>query len=424
MQRRFAVTLATAVLGAGLWMAGCERKQEMPPMTPEVVAITAQTQRVVLTRELPGRTSAFLVADIRPQVSGLILKRLFAEGSDVKAGQVLYQIDPAPFEALHNSAKANLEAAQKAADRARAAVTASEAGVVRQEATLALAKTTRQRMEDLYKERAVSASERDQAVTAVDVAQATYQAALAQVDSDKAAVSSAEAAIAQAKAAMETTRINLGYTKITAPIDGRIGKSSVTEGALVSAYQAPLATIQVLDPINVDVPQSTTELARLRRSGSGSESSEQSKVKLVLENGSAYPLEGTLKFRDITVDPSTGSVNLRIEVPNPRGVLLPGMFVRAILEEAVHDKAILLPQQAVSRDAKGTAQVMVLNAQNLVELRRLVAERAIGDQWLVTSVLAAGERVIVEGLQKIRPGMPARLAAPQTAKAPAATQPH
>ncbi|MGA2496537.1 MAG: efflux RND transporter periplasmic adaptor subunit [Tepidisphaeraceae bacterium] len=391
-------------------LAGCDRPQQSapPPGVAEVAVITIQPQRVVLTAELPGRTSAHLMSEIRPQVNGLIQKRFFTEGSDVKANQVLYQIDPAPFQAAQDSATANVVAAQKAADRARAAVGASIAGVARQEATVALAKTNRQRFEEAFKDRAVAATQRDQAVTDVDVAEATLRALQAQVDSDKAAVAAAEAAIKQAEAAVETTRINLGYTKVTAPISGRIGRSNVTEGALVTAYQAVLATIQQLDPIYVDVPRSTAELSRLKRSLDDGHidhgNAEQNKVKLVLEDGTEYPLRGTLEFSDVTVDPTTGSVILRIVAPNPKGVLLPHMFVRAVLAEGVDEQAILAPQQAVSRDAKGNPMVFVVDSEGKAQFRRIVTDRAIGDQWLVSSGLARGDRVIVEGLQRVRPG--------------------
>ncbi len=390
-------------------IAGCDRKTTPPPpQVAEVAVITVRPERIVLTTELPGRTSGYLVSEIRPQVTGLIQKRLFVEGSDVKAGDVLYQIDPAPFQAARDSAAANVDAAKKAADRARAAVGASSAGVARQEATVALAKTNRQRFEELFKEKAVSASERDQAVTEADVATATLKAAEAQVASDRAAVAAAEATIKQAEAALETTKINLGYTRITAPISGRIGRSNVTEGALVAAYQAVLATIQQLDPIYVDVPQSTRELTRLRQALENGRLSrngtDQNQVKLVLEDGTPYPHEATLKFRDVTVDPTTGSVILRIVAKNPDRVLLPGMFVRAIVEEGVNEQAILIPQQAMSRDPKGNPLAMVVDADGKVQMRRLVADRAFGDRWLVLSGLAPGDRVIVEGVQRARPG--------------------
>lgn len=411
MNRRITKPLFGAAVLVSLFSAGCDKQQKAPPAaTPEVVVTTIAPQRVVLTAELPGRTSGYLVSEIRPQVNGLIQKRLFTEGSDVKAGDTLYQIDPAPFQAAHDSAKANLLAVQKAADRAKAAVVASAANVTRQQATLALAKTNAQRLEELFKERAVSASDRDQAVTAVDVAEATLKAAQAEVESDQAGIAAADAAIKQAEAALATTAINLGYTKITAPISGRIGRSSVTEGAAVTAYQpAALATIQQLDPIYLDVPQSTSELNRLKRSiESGRlhrDETDQQKVKLLLEDGTAYPLAGTLAFRDVTVDPTTASVILRIVVPNPKGALLPGMFIRAIVEEGVNDEAILITQQAVSRDPKGNPTALVVDAEGKAQQRRLTADRAIGDKWLITSGLAKGDRVIVEGVQKVRPGM-------------------
>ncbi|HEX2973260.1 MAG TPA: efflux RND transporter periplasmic adaptor subunit [Tepidisphaeraceae bacterium] len=410
MSRETWKAVVVAALLASPLLTGCDRQQAAPPpqSVPEVTVITIAPEKVVMTTDLPGRTSAYLMSDIRPQVSGLIQKRLFTEGTDVKAGAVLYEIDPAPFQAAYDSAAANLAAAQKAAERAKAAAAASVAGVARQEATLALAKIHRERLEGAYKDRAVSATERDQAVTDVSVAEATLRAAQAQVESDRAAVAAAEAAIKQAEAALETSRINLGYTKITAPISGRIGRSNVTEGALVTAYQAVLATIQTLDPIYVDVPQSTVELMRLRRSLENghliSNGDDQKKVKLVLEDGTAYPLEGTLKFRDVTVDPTTGSVILRIVAPNPQGILLPGMFVRAIVEEGVNGQAILVSQQAVSRDQKGNALVLVVDGEGKVQQRKVGTDRAIGDKWVISSGLAKGDRVIVEGMQRVRPG--------------------
>jgi membrane fusion protein (multidrug efflux system) len=235
------------------------------------------------------------------------------------------------------------------------------------------------------------------------------QAAEAQVKSDKETVGLAEAAIRQAEAALETARINLGYTKVTAPIPGRTGKSNVTEGAIVTAYQpVALASIQQLDPIYVDVPQSTTQLLRLeRRLEDGRlnrNGKNNSKVKLILEDGSGYPLEGTLQFRDVTVDPTTGSVTLRIVFPNPDGVLLPGMFVRAVVKEGVNERAILIPQQAVSRDPKGNPIALLVEAEGKVTQRLLQLDRAIGAQWLVASGLQPGDRVIAEGMQKVRPG--------------------
>jgi membrane fusion protein (multidrug efflux system) len=365
---------------------------------------------MVITTELPGRTSANLVAEVRPQVGGIIQKRLFTEGSDVKAGQVLFQIDPAPFQAAYDSAEANLAAVKKAAVRARAALNASLAGVARQQATLAFARTNRERFEELSKEGAVSASQRDQAVAEADVAEATIKAAEAQVESERAALSAAEAAIDQAQAALKMARINLGYTSMTAPISGRIGRSAVTEGALVTAQQpVALATIQQLDPIYVDVRQSTTELLQLRRRLEDGrlhrDAKDRNRVRLLLEDGTKCASEGTLQFRDVTVDPTTGSVVLRVIFPNPKGVLLPGMFVRAVVEEGVNPKALLIPQQAVSRNPKGEPLALIVEAANKVQQRMLVIDRAIGNDWLVSSGLAPGDRVIVEGIQKVRPGV-------------------
>ncbi|MBW1954764.1 MAG: efflux RND transporter periplasmic adaptor subunit [Deltaproteobacteria bacterium] len=400
-----------ALLG-GLFLAGCDRQQQSPPPppVPEVATVTVQPQKVILVTELPGRTSAFRVAEIRPQVSGLIRKRLFTEGSDVKAGQVLYQIDPAPFQAALDNAKANLAVMRKAADRARAALQAGIARVTQQRVTLELARTNRRRFQDAFKDKAVSASQRDQAVTNADVAEATLRAAEAQLESDQEAVAGAEAAIHQAEAAVETARINLGYTKIIAPISGRIGRSNVTEGAIVTAYQpVPLATIQHLDPIYVDVAQSTTELLRLkRRLADGRlnhDGTNQGKVKLLMEDGTAYPLEGTLQFRDVTVNPTTGSVILRVIFPNPEGALLPNMFVRAVIKEGVKEQAILVPQQGVDRDRKGNPFALIVTAEGKVALRMLTLDRAIDDKWLVSAGLAPGDRVIVEGVQRVRPGM-------------------
>ena len=401
------------VLAVFLLLGGCENghsHQASPPPIPEVAFVTVSARPVLLTTELPGRTAPFLVAEIRPQVSGLIQKRLFTEGADVKAGDVLYQIDPAPFQAAVDTAAANLTAMQETAEQARAALGASMAGVTRQRATLKLARTNRDRYEKLFKDKSLSARERDQVVTDAEVAEAVLQAAEAQVESDRRAIAKAEAAIKQARAALQTARINLGYTEITAPISGRIGRSNVTVGAIVTAYQSlALATIQQLDPIYVDVPQSTAELLRLKRNlnqGRLSQSGKgQNRVKLLLEDGTEFPMEGTLQFRDITVDPTTGSVILRAVFPNPDGVLLPGMFVQALVKEGVNKQAILIPQQAVSRNPKGNPLALIVDSEGKVQQRMLTLDRAMGDQWLVTSGLQKGDRVIVEGTQRIRPGV-------------------
>ncbi len=357
-------TLALVVL-----LAGCSRDpQGAPaPATPHVSTVTIKPEKVLLSTELSGRTSAYRVAEIRPRVNGLILKRLFTEGSDVKAGQVLYQIDPAPFQAELDTATAALGEA---------------------EAQLPTTRLKAERYGRLLKNSALSQQDFD--------------------DAD-AAFKQLQANISSLQARVQTARINLGYTKVTAPISGRIGKSSVTDGAIVTAYQAtPLATIQQLDPIYVDVPQSTAELLRMKKRLEkgllNPHGAEINKVGLVLEDGTPYPLEGTLQFSDVSVDPSTGSVTLRMVFPNPRNVILPGMFVRAIIKEGVNEQAILVPQQGVSRNAKGNPYALIVNAESKVELRPLVLDRTIDHKWLVASGLAPGDRVIVQGLQMLRPG--------------------
>jgi membrane fusion protein (multidrug efflux system) len=347
---------------------GCGGHGAPPPRGPaEVGVVTLAAERLTVTEELPGRTSAYLVAEIRPQVSGLLQQRRFTEGADVKAGELLYQIDPAPYQA--------------AVDQAAAALAVAEAG-------LPALRARAERLQGLVEIRAVGQQDADDAA-----------AALAQ----------AEANVLAARAALESARINLGYTPIRAPISGRIGKSNVTVGALVSAYQpVPLAVIQQLDPIYVDVTQASADLLRLRRhfehTSFAVDEDRLRTVRLLLEDGSPYPLEGTLAFRDVTVDPTTGSVTLRMVFPNPDHVLLPGMYVRAVVEEGSSEAAILAPQQGVSRDFKGRPFAWVVNAEGKVEQRTLEVDRAIGDRWLVTAGLAAGDRVIVDGLQKARPG--------------------
>lgn len=332
----------------------CSRTQAPPPTpVPEVATVTVARQQVLLTTELPGRTSPYLIAEIRPQVNGLILKRLFTEGSDVKEGQILYQIDPAPFQAALDRAEANLPSLRSRASR--------------------------------YKE-------------------ALGDKAISQQDVDDA-----DAALKEAEAEIDSARISLNYTRVVSPIDGRIGKSSVTDGAIVTAYQPEaLATIQQLDPIYVDVPQSTTELLRLQRRLEqrriSRDGTNANTVRLILGDGTMYPLEGALQFRDVSVDPTTGSVILRMVFPNPDGVLLPGMFVRTVVKEGVNDQAILIPQQAVSRDPKGNPTALIVDASGKVQQRMLSLDRTVGDQWLVSSGLAPGDRVIAEGMQKVRPG--------------------
>jgi membrane fusion protein (multidrug efflux system) len=400
-----------APLFCGFLLTACDRQPKAPPKPPpaDVATITVTQKPVLLTTELPGRTSPYLIAEVRPQVSGLIQKRLFTEGSDVKAGQKLYEIDPAPFQAAMDHSMATLEAARKAADQSRAALNVALAGVARQQATVTFARTNRKRFEDLLLEKAVSSSDCEQAVTAADVADATLKAVEAAVQSAQGAVAAAEASIQQATAAVEISRINLAYTKIVAPISGRIGKSTVTDGAIVTAYQpVPLATIQQMDPIYVDVPESTAELLRLKRRLQEGQllvnGTDLNQVRIFQEDGTAYPLEGTLQFRDVSVDPTTGSVILRMVFPNPDGALLPGMFVRAMIKEGINEKAMLVPQQSVSRDTKGNPIALVVSATNHAEQRQLSLDRAVSNQWIVASGLLPGDRLIVEGMQKVRPG--------------------
>jgi len=344
-----AVILVFLVSGCG--PHGPRGSQQMGP--PDVSVVTLQPERVVLTSRLPGRVSAFLVADVRPQVSGIIQNRLFEEGGDVQKGDTLYQIDPAMYEAALARAEANLAAVQSRADRYK----------------------------ELVPVKAVSQQDYDDIV----------------------------AALQQAKAEAKVARVNMTYTTIPAPISGCIGRSSVTIGALATAYQpVPFATIQQLDPVYVDVPQSSVDLSRFKqRLADGRlnpDGETHNNVSILQEDGTPYPLEGTLEFRDVTVDPSTGSVILRVVVPNPDGVLLPGMFVRAILKEGVLENALLVPQQGVGRNPKGMPYAMVVDDDGTVAMRILTMDRALGNKWLVSSGLDAGDRVIVEGLQWVRPG--------------------
>ncbi|HSO20011.1 MAG TPA: efflux RND transporter periplasmic adaptor subunit [Desulfosarcina sp.] len=377
-ERRSIVKAAWMVAALALVWAGCQSQSQQeasssPPPPPQVVAATVQPRSIMLTTELPGRTTSHRVAEIRPQVNGLIQKRLFTEGADVNAGDVLYQIDPASFQAALSNA---------------------EAALVRSEANLPAIRSRVSRYDELLAEKAISQQDYDDAA---------------------AQLKQAEADIQYWKAAMETARINLAYTRITAPISGRIGRSNVTEGAIVTAYQPlAMATIQQLDPIYVDVPQSISALLKIKRSRQEGRLEPKTdalrKVELHLENDAVYPFEGTLQFQDVTVETSTGSVILRIVFPNPEHFLLPGMFVRAVLKEGVREDAILIPQQAVSRDTKGNPVALVVDGDDRARQRMLSLDRAIDDQWLVNDGLDAGDRVIVEGLQKVRPGMAVRVA--------------
>ncbi|MBP6865822.1 MAG: efflux RND transporter periplasmic adaptor subunit [Candidatus Didemnitutus sp.] len=366
----FLLPPAAALLVAGLLLAGCGKPATAPAAAPaaEVIAATLHPETVTLTRELPGRTAAYVIAEVRPQVSGIVKRRLFTEGANVTAGQVLYEIDDSTPRADLGSAKAALARARAAAELAR--LNAARAS--------ALAETD-----------AVSRQDYESAV-------ATHQQAQAEI-------LAAEAAVARAE-------VTLSYTRVTSPIAGRIGKSSVTEGALVTANQAgALATVQQLAPIYVDVTQSSREWLELRRElDAGTLSRTETPVTIMLEDGTRYAHPGKLEFTEVAVDPATGAIALRITVPNPDNLLLPGMYVRAVIGTAVREQAVLVPQQGIARDPRGNTTAMIVSAEGMVELRPVHVSRTIGDQWLVESGLAAGDRVIVQGLQKIRPGMPVK----------------
>ncbi|HNZ59282.1 MAG TPA: efflux RND transporter periplasmic adaptor subunit [Syntrophorhabdaceae bacterium] len=366
-----------AIIALNLAVSGCNKPKEMQQPVPEVAVTVMRYERVPITTELPGRTSAYLVAEVRPQVSGIIQKRLFTEGSDVKTGDVLYQIDPAPYRAALNNAIGALG---------------------RAEANLPAIRSKYERYKDLVNDKAVSQQEYE------DIAAAYKQA---------------EADIQYWKASVESARINLGYTSITAPITGRIGKSNVTVGALVTANQpSAMAVIQQIDPIYVDATQSSAsqlqlkgliEAGRIKNAGK-----DQTRVKLLLEDGTSYKMEGILKFSDVTVEPSTGSFILRMVFPNPKSILLPGMYVRAVIQEGVIEQAILVPQQGVFRDPKGNPFTMIVDAEGKVQQVKLTLGRAIGDKWNVSEGLKVGDRVIIEGIQKVRPGAPAKVVSPGT----------
>lgn len=333
----------------------------------EVAVVTLQPRREVYTTELAGRIASFQVAEVRPQVGGILQKRLFTEGSDVRAGQALYQIDPATYEAALESA---------------------EAALLKAEANVAPARLKAERFRELLAIKAVSRQEYDDA---------------------HAAFKQAEAEVAVNRAAVKTARIQLEYTKVRSPISGRIGKSAFTPGALVTANQAQaLTSVRQLDPVYVDITQSSQDVLRLRAKfakGELRKAAERAVVRLRLENGALYPHEGTFQFTDVSVDESTGTVSLRALFPNPDAVLLPGMYVRAVLNEGVDEKALLVPQRALLRDPKGQASVLLVGPDGTVESRLVEVGRTVGDSWQVLSGLEPGERVILEGGQNVRPGM-------------------
>ena len=364
-------TTLLAVASAALLLTACGGSPGGPPPQlsgpPQVGVLVVQPQRVALDTELPGRTVPYQIAEVRPQVTGLIQKRSFEEGSLVKAGQPLYQIDAASYQASYDSARAAL---------------------AKSEANLRSTRLKSERYNELVAIKAVSQQDQDDA---------------------SAALQQGEADVASAKAALETARINLAYTRVVSPITGRIGKSSVTAGALVTANQGTtLSTVQQLDPIYVDVTQASSSVLRLKHALAQGElksgGPNAAVVKLVLEDGSTYPIAGKLQFSDVTVDQGTGAITLRAVFPNPNADLLPGMYVRAVVEEGVSDSALLVPQPAISRDTTGKPIAYVVGADGKLESRAITTGRAIGDKWLVTSGLKAGERLVVEGQQKARPG--------------------
>ncbi len=350
-------------------IAACRKADNVPAEAPpiDVSVVTLAVETVTLTRELPGRTHAFLVAEVRPQVNGIVARRLFTEGTMVKAGQPLYQIDDASYRAQSNNARAQL---------------------ARAEATANASKLSAARITELAKVDAVSRQALENAI---------------------AAQKQAEADVGAARASLDEANVTLGYARITAPISGRIGKSSVTQGALVSAAQTnALATVQQLDPIYVDLTQSAAELLQLRRElAAGRLQDNQSlPVSILLDDGSTFEHKGTLEFSEVSVDPTTGSFGLRVKVDNPNGVLMPGMYVRAAIGGGVRSDALLVPMQGIARDAKGDTSAMVVNKDGKVEVRPVKVSRALGDKWLVEHGLQGGDKVIVEGLQKIAPDMP------------------
>lgn len=356
-----------SLLGVPLLLAGCDKKPAIPQMPPQLVIVqTVKTQPVTLDTSLPGRIDAVEQGEIRPQVSGVIVSRNFEQGTDIKAGQQLFQIYAAPYQAAYDQAKAQLLNAQAAAARAQ--------GQLRRYAPLV---------------RAHAISDQD-------------------YDNTLAAAREADAQVAQAKANVEAAEVNVRYTRVLAPIDGRIGRTLYTPGALVTANQTqPIAVVTRLDPIYVDVNLPAADMLRLRRelaNGQLQRNGGDAAVHLQLEDNSAYPQVGKLELSEVTVDPATGTLVMRAVFPNPDRLLMPGMFVHASIQEGVDPKGILVPQVAVERDAKGNPYVMVVNAQNVVAMRSVETSRAIGTDWFITNGLADGDRVVTSGLQKIQPG--------------------
>ncbi len=474
-----AVSLIALLVGA-VFCSSCKQEaQQQSAAAQPVSTVTMKSAPIMLHSELPGRVSALLLAEIRPQISGVLLKRHFVEGAEIQEGELLYEIDAAPYQAAKANAEAALSLAQAQqagakANRSRAkaglanaqsllkvaeasqessqamlraaktALTAAQAGLESAEANAEPLRLRQQRFKELLESKAISQqdfddvdSARRQAEAAIERskaavdgaradlaraeaglkvadaevgrAKAGIEAAQAELQAAEAGEQSAKAAVQSAQAGLQAAQINLDYCRIVAPISGRIGRSNITVGALVSAHQPlPLASIQQIDQVYVDVPQATAEMLKLQRrlqDGRLSHNGTQHEVKLNLEDGRAYTQSGTLQFKDISVDPSTGSYSLRMQFPNPDRTLLPGMFVRALIEDGVKEDAILLPQSCVSRDTRGNPMVYVVDKDETAQPRNLTLDRSIKDKWLVSSGLQEGERVIIEGLQRVRPGM-------------------
>jgi len=391
--RRHTPAIALSLIVILLLLSGCGDPPGGPPPAegmPEMAVTTVRTQPIVLTKELPGRTVPYLIAEVRPQVGGIVQSRKFQEGAEVKAGETLYQIDPAAYQASYDNAVAALGKAN---------------------ATLRTARLKADRYRELVADAAVSRQDNDDAASALGEARAD---------------------VAAAKANVESARINLAYAKVDAPISGRIGKSSVTPGALVTASQSTaLATIQQLDPIYVDVTQPSASLLKLKQAMARGELAKTgdgaAKVKLLLEDGSTYPLEGRLEFSDITVEQSTGAITVRAVFPNPHADLLPGMYVRAVLQEGVQKDGLLIPQRAVARNSAGKPVAYVVGPDNTLQLRTLETERTMGDQWVVRSGLEPGDQLVVEGLPRARDGEKVKVvpwqSAARTALTPTPTAP-
>lgn len=366
----FKILINISLISLLILLAGCEQGQTSPPYTPgpaAVTVVTLQSGPVTLTRELPGRITPFLIAEVRPQVTGIVKEQMVNEGGNVKAGQLLYQLDDATYRANYNSAKASL---------------------VRANVSLEIARINAARIAKLIESGSISKQAYDNSV---------------------ATLHQAEADVGVAESAVASSEVLLNYARITAPISGRVGRSSVTQGALVTINQdMPLLTVQQLDPIYIDLTQSASELLELRNQIEERTLSSTSDipVKILLETNTHYKYDGKLKFSEVSVDPSTGSYMLRVEVPNPDNLLLPGMYVRALISVGRRDNALLVPQQGIVRDPMGNATAMVVGNDGKAEQRPVQVDHTVGNQWLIENGLSAGEQVIIEGLQKVRPGMP------------------